>query len=630
MSIRSHLIRRMVTSGATAPMAMLRPIIALVILSIASAAFIISSLVSHLDTEAVRKQMQVVHGAVQREIDTRALATRTTAHWDDAVPHLYGELDESWTLSNISYSLPSYVIDRKGNTLYSRRANGTIDPPLAKSAPEALTRLLKKLPASAGAARKAKPLALIGDYGGHPAVISAAPVIPFRNDVTLPSKELRYLVYVSIIDGSLLTQWEKLFDLKNLRFSRQLETGNGESRFDLLTSSGRNIGHIYWHPAKPGREALEKIAPAIVITILGLAFLSALLVFMVVGSARAIHRGREKSERAAQTADMARAEAEAHARTAEAATEEAERLRIVGQQAAARESAELEAHHAQMRAGSHRLAAELRASLENMIQELSATADHLDRQADATLIAVEEQQQRAHTAQSRTRNAASAVGVIIDHLDEMARAAGSIKKEAEQSEENVKSVAKRSEEARGAHDLLSQNVETVSVAAQLITAVAQQTNLLSLNATIEAARAGEMGRGFAVVATEVKALAKTAGSAADDIGERLRGIDSAASASRGVVEDLHGLLAGLQASILNTAAAVDQQQAAAQAIYQTSQNVGTEARAADEVVRSMAEMLQEVSTAANSTRNTSIAMRQSVRSLSGELERIIGDLASAA
>jgi hypothetical protein len=44
----------------------------------------------------------------------------------------------------------------------------------------------------------------------------------------------------------------------------------------------------------------------------------------------------------------------------------------------------------------------------------------------------------------------------------------------------------------------------------------------------------------------------------------------------------------------------------------------------------MAEMLQEVSTAANSTRNTSIAMRQSVRSLSGELERIIGDLASAA
>lgn len=63
----------------------------------------------------------------------------------------------------------------------------------------------------------------------------------------------------------------------------------------------------------------------------------------------------------------------------------------------------------------------------------------------------------------------------------------------------------------------NESANTIREAAEFISEIAGQTNLLSLNASIEAARAGEAGRGFAVVANEIQKLAEQSNDASGNI-----------------------------------------------------------------------------------------------------------------
>jgi len=130
------------------------------------------------------------------------------------------------------------------------------------------------------------------------------------------------------------------------------------------------------------------------------------------------------------------------------------------------------------------------------------------------------------------------VGDISQSAASASHAAETAEKEVEQSRTQVKmsvtvsrTLSNEINQAATTINKLADDTKNVSQILNVITSIADQTNLLALNAAIEAARAGEHGRGFAVVADEVRELASRTAHSTNEIRELLGALTTAANES---------------------------------------------------------------------------------------------------
>jgi len=84
---------------------------------------------------------------------------------------------------------------------------------------------------------------------------------------------------------------------------------------------------------------------------------------------------------------------------------------------------------------------------------------------------------------------------------------------------------------------LSENLGQIYNITNLVSDLANQTNMLALNASVEAVRAGEHGKGFGVVASEIRKLADQSRKSAEKIGSLVADIQNATNSTVIVTEE---------------------------------------------------------------------------------------------
>ncbi|WP_371919670.1 MULTISPECIES: methyl-accepting chemotaxis protein [Pseudomonas] len=136
----------------------------------------------------------------------------------------------------------------------------------------------------------------------------------------------------------------------------------------------------------------------------------------------------------------------------------------------------------------------------------------------------------------------------------------------DQASEALVQIAEALEQTSTVINGLGQRSQEIGGIVSVITAIADQTNLLALNAAIEAARAGEQGRGFAVVADEVRNLAGRTREATNEISTMIGSIQSETSSAIATMEQGRQLMQdGLErnAKVASALAQISEQSEAA-------------------------------------------------------------------
>jgi twitching motility protein PilJ len=250
---------------------------------------------------------------------------------------------------------------------------------------------------------------------------------------------------------------------------------------------------------------------------------------------------------------------------------------------------------------------------------LAEASDHQAQQITAVSAAVNEMaasiEQVSNNAISSTEVAQKAVSIA----NKGATAVQNTVKGMDSIRESIQETSKRIKR-------LGESSQEIGDIIELISDIADQTNILALNAAIQAAMAGEAGRGFAVVADEVQRLAERATDATKQIESLVRTIQSdTKEAVASMEQSTSGVVSGAKLA-QNAGESLTEIESVSHHLAEIIQNITDAAQQQATAATSISEtmnVIQEVTTQTSAGTNETAVSIGNLAELANELRKSV-------
>ncbi len=234
-------------------------------------------------------------------------------------------------------------------------------------------------------------------------------------------------------------------------------------------------------------------------------------------------------------------------------------------------------------------------------QGLTATSEEMTASAHEVANAVEQisggaetQAEMVEKTSKLIKEMAVSIDLVASSAKKVAMSASDTAATAQKGGQTARSTMERMKRVlgdveKGGDQLFSFGIrmQKIGKIVEVITGIAEKTNLLALNASIEAARAGESGRGFAVVAQEISKLADSTARSAGEITSLVETIQAESEKVQGAMkESIREMAAGHEA--------VDTTGGAFEEIIETAMNNKTKASSIAELATKQAEGVSSI------------------------------------